>query len=162
MYHYDDVGARIIEQGLRMAGIFQVSGEPDSTIITKENFLSALNLMDWFVNHAITKIDSTRELSDEEKTLFWLESHLVENGSYDFRRNDLIKKCPKSIRCSERLIPALEKLESKGLVPLFEEAGINYVKFIGSTMNPVELAAKTNTPIYQAGALTLSKLARPE
>ncbi|MDT3413374.1 DUF3987 domain-containing protein [Kosakonia cowanii] len=162
LYHYDDVGARIIEQGLRMAGIFQVSGEPDSTIITKENFLSALNLMDWFVNHAITKIDSTREVSDEEKILFWLESHLVENGSYDFRRNDLIKKGPKSIRCSERLRPALEKLESKGLVQLFEEAGINYVKFIGTTMNPIELAAKINMPIYQAGALTLSKSARPE
>jgi hypothetical protein len=33
----------------------------------------------------------------------------------------------------------MEKLESKGMVQLFEEAGINYVKFIGSTMNPVEL-----------------------
>jgi hypothetical protein len=28
LYHYDDIGARIIEQGLRMAGIFQVSGDP--------------------------------------------------------------------------------------------------------------------------------------
>lgn len=162
LYHYDDVGARIIEQGLRMAGIFQVSGEPGSTIITEENLLSALNLMDWFVNHAIAKIDSTRELSDEEKILFWMESQLVENGSYDFRRNDIIKKGPRSIRCSERLMPALEKLESKGMVQLFEEAGINYVKFIGSTMNPVELAARTNTPIHQTGSLTLSKLARPE
>lgn len=162
LYHYDDVGARIIEQGLRIAGIFQVSGEPDSTIITKENLLSALNLMDWFVNHAIAKIDSTRELSDEEKILFWMESQLVENGSYDFRRNDIIKKGPRSIRCSERLMPALEKLESKGMVQLFEEAGINYVKFIGSTMNPVELAARTNTPIHQTGSLILSKLARPE
>ncbi|HBM2443475.1 TPA: DUF3987 domain-containing protein, partial [Enterobacter hormaechei subsp. xiangfangensis] len=104
----------------------------------------------------------TRELSDEEKILFWLESHLVENGSYDFRRNDIIKNGPRSIRCSERLIPALEKLKSKGMVQLFEEAGINYVKFIGSTMNPVELAAKTNTPIHQSGSLTLSKLAKPE
>jgi hypothetical protein len=52
-----------------MAGIFQVSGEPGSTIITEENLLSALNLMDWFVNHAIAKIDSARELSDEEKNI---------------------------------------------------------------------------------------------
>jgi hypothetical protein len=37
--------------------------------------------MDWFVNHAIAKIDSARELSDEEKILFWMESQLVENGS---------------------------------------------------------------------------------
>ncbi|VYT53268.1 DUF3987 domain-containing protein [Citrobacter amalonaticus] len=162
LYHYDDIAARFIEQSLRIAGIFQVTGDPESTEIVRENLLSALNLTDWFVNHSITKIDSTRELSDEEKILFWLESHLVENGSYDFRRNDIIKNGPGSIRCSERLIPALEKLKSKGMVQLFEEAGINYVKFIGSTMNPVELAAKTNTPIHQSGSLTLSKLAKPE
>jgi hypothetical protein len=37
-----------------------------------------------------------QELSDEEKILFWLESHLVENGSFDFRRNDIIKNGPNS------------------------------------------------------------------
>ncbi len=162
LYHYDDIGARIIEQGLRMAGIFQVSGDPDSTIITKENLLSALNLMDWFVNHAITKIDSTRELSDEEKILFWMESRLVQNGSYNFSRNVMIKNGPLSTRCSARLMPALAKLESKGKVQLYEEAGINYVKFTGSKMHPVELAEKTNTPVYLSGSLAMSKLVKPE
>lgn len=162
LYHYDDIAARFIEQSLRIAGIFQVTGDPDSTEIVRENLLSALNLTDWFVNHSITKIDSTRELSDEEKILFWLESHLVENRSFEFRRNDLIKKGPNSVRRAERLIPALEKLESKGKVQLFEVAGINYVKFTGSEMDPVELAEKTNMPIYQSGSLALSKLAKPE
>lgn len=162
LYHYNDIAARFIEQSLRIAGVFQVSGDLDSTVITKENLLSALNLTDWFVNHIITKIDSTREFSDEEKILFWMESHLVQNGSYDFSRNVIIKKGPFSTRRSERLMPALVKLESKGMVQLYEEAGVNYVKFIGSKMEPVELAAKTNTPIYQAGSLTLSKLARSE
>lgn len=162
LYHYDDIGARIIEQGLRMAGIFQVSGDPDSTIITKENLLSALNLMDWFVNHAITKIDSTRELSDEEKILFWMESRLVQNGSYNFSRNVMIKNGPLSTRCSARLMPALAKLESKGKVQLYEEADINYVKFTGSKMHPVELAEKTNTPVYLSGSLAMSKLVKPE
>ncbi|MCW6567571.1 YfjI family protein [Yersinia ruckeri] len=162
LYHYDDIAARLIEQSLRIAGIFQVSGDTDSTVITKENLLSALNLTDWFVNHSITKIDSTRELSDEEKILFWLESHLVKNGSYDFSRNDIIKNGPLSTRLSERLMPALEKLESKRMVQLYNELGVNYVKFIGSKMEPAELVAKTNTPIHQAASLTLSKLARPE
>ncbi|AST81068.1 TPA: DUF3987 domain-containing protein [Citrobacter farmeri] len=159
LYHYDDIGARILEHSLKLAGIFQVSGDPDSTVITKENLSSALDLTDWFVNHAITKIDSTRELSDEEKILFWLESNLVKNENYDFRRNDIIKKGPLSIRCSARLMPALAKLEKKGKVKLFEEEGVNYVKFTGSKMEAVELAKKTNTPIYQSGPLALNKLA---
>lgn len=162
LYHYDDIGARLPEQSLKLAGIFQISSDPDSTVITKEHLSSALDLTDWFANHAITKIDSTRELSDEEKILFWLESHLVENRSFEFRRNDIIKKGPNSVRRAERLIPALEKLESRGKVQLFEVAGINYVKFTGSEMDPVSLAEKTNTPIYQSGSLTLSKLAKPE
>lgn len=162
LYHYDDIAARFIEQSLRIAGIIQVTGDPDSTEITREHLSSALDLTDWFTNHAITKIDSTRELSGEEKILFWLESHLVENRSFEFRRNDIIKKGPNSVRRTERLIPALEKLESSGMVQLFEVAGINYVKFTGSEMHPVELAEKTNTPIYQSGSLTLSKLAKPE
>lgn len=160
LYHYDDVGARIIEQSLRIAGIFQVSGDPDSTVITKENLSSALGLTDWFVNHSITKIDSTRELSDEEKILFWLESHLVENGSYEFRRNAIIKNGPYSVRRSERLIPALAKLESKGMVELYDEVGVNYVRFTGSKMEPSELAEKTNTPLYMSASLTLTKLSR--
>ncbi|MCW2095094.1 UNVERIFIED_ORG: hypothetical protein M2382_001602 [Enterobacter sp. BIGb0239] len=159
LYHYDDIAARFIEQSLRIAGIIQVTGDPGSTEITRENLLSALNLTDWFVNHSITKIDSTRELSDEEKLSFWMESNLVKNGSYIFNRNIIIKKGPFSTRCSARLMPALEKLESKGKVQLYEEAGVNYVKFIGSKMDSLELAEKTNTPIYQAGSLTLSKLA---
>lgn len=162
LYHYDDIAVRLIEQSLRIAGIFQVSGDTDSTIITKDNLLSALYLMDWFINHSITKIDSTRELSDEEKLLFWMESHLVKNGSYDFSRNDIIKNGPLSTRRSERLMPALEKLESKRIVQLYNELGVNYVKFIGSKMEPAELVAKTNTPVHQAASLTLSKLARPE
>lgn len=162
LYHYDDIAARLLEQSLRIAGVFQVSGDPDSTIITKENLLSALYLTEWFINHSITKIDSTRELSDEEKLLFWMESHLVKNGSYDFCRNYIIKNGPLSTRRSERLMPALEKLESKGVVQLYNELGVNYVKFVGSKMEPAELVAKTNTPIHQAASLTLSKLARPE
>lgn len=162
LYHYDDIAARFIEQSLRIAGIIQVTGDPDSTEITSENLLSALNLTDWFVNHSITKIDSTRELSDEEKLSFWMESNLVKNGSYIFNRNIIIKKGPFSTRCSARLMPALERLESKGQVQLYKEAGVNCVKFIGSKMDPIELAEKTNTPIYQAGSLTLSKLAMYE
>jgi len=60
------------------------------------------------------------------------------------------------------LMPALAKLESKGKVQLYEEAGINYVKFTSSKMDPVELAEKTNTPVYQSGSLAMSKLAKPE
>ncbi|HDL6964597.1 TPA: DUF3987 domain-containing protein [Yersinia enterocolitica] len=161
LYHYDDIAARFIEQSLRIAGVFQVSGDLDSTVITKGNLLSALNLTDWFVNHIITKIDSTREFSDAEKLLLWLEEHLVDNRSYDFRRNEIIKKGPYSIRSSERLMLALRKLESQGQVQLFEEGGINYVKFIGSKMEPFELAAKTNTPIYQSGSITMSKIVKP-
>ncbi|UCQ26576.1 DUF3987 domain-containing protein [Edwardsiella tarda] len=162
LYHYDDIAARFIEQSLRIAGVLQVSGDPESTIITRENMLYAMNLMQWFVNHIITKIDSTREISDSEKLLLWLEEHLVDNRSYDFRRNDIIKKGPYSIRSAEKLMLALKKLESQGQVQLFESSGANYVKFIGSKISPLELAKKTNTPMYQAGALSLSKLPRLE
>lgn len=162
LYHYDDIAARLLEQSLRIAGVFQVSADPDSTVITHENLLSALNLTDWFVNHSITKIETTRELSDAEKLLLWLEEHLVDNRSYDFRRNEIIKKGPYATRSSERLMHALRKLESQRQVQLFEEGGINYVKYIGSKMEPSELAAKTNIPIYQSGSITMSKLARLE
>ncbi|BBR19707.1 MAG: DUF3987 domain-containing protein [Enterobacteriaceae bacterium] len=160
--NYDDIGSRFIEQSLRIAGVFEVSCNPSSTVIKNENMLSALKMMDWFTNHNITKIDATREFSDDEKIVLWLESNLVKNGSYDFRRNDIIKKGPLSTRCSERLMSALTRLESKGMVQLYDEAGVNYVKFIGSKMDPVELAVKTNTPIIQAGSLTLSKLPKVE
>ncbi|SQB41970.1 Uncharacterised protein [Citrobacter koseri] len=56
LHHYDDIGARYIEQSLRIAGVFQISCDPDSTAITNENLLSALHLTDWFITHTITKI----------------------------------------------------------------------------------------------------------
>jgi hypothetical protein len=48
-------------------------------------------------------------------------------------------------------MPTLEQLESEGVVQLFERGGVNYVKFIGSTMEPEELAEKTNIPVLHSG-----------
>lgn len=158
--HYDDLGARFIEQSLRIAGVFQVSGDPDSTVITKENLLAALYLTEWFINHGFTKIDSTREPGDEEKIVHWLETHLVKNGSFEFRRNDILKYGPYSTRRTERLMPALQKLESKGVVQLFDEMGVNYVKFIGSKITPYELGKKTNTSLLHITPIVMSKLPR--
>lgn len=75
-----------------------------------------------------------------------MESHLVENRSFEFRRNDIIKNGPNSVRRAERLMPALEKLESRGKVQLFEVAGINYVKFTGSKMDLSNWQRKLTRP----------------
>ncbi|EDH9169076.1 DUF3987 domain-containing protein, partial [Salmonella enterica subsp. enterica serovar Fallowfield] len=77
-------------------------------------------------------------------------------------RNDIIKKGPYSVRRSESLNSALEKLESEGIVQLFERGGVNYVKFIGSKMEPSELAEKTNIPLLDSGTVAMSKLRLPE
>lgn len=124
--------------------------------------MKALEIAQCFINHLINKVDLTRKPTMSEKLTWYLEDNLVSNGSYDYKRNDLIKKGPYSVRSSENLMPTLEQLESEGVVQLFERNGINYVKFIGSKMEPRELAEKTNTPILDSGSLAMSKLPIPE
>ncbi|MGG8019412.1 DUF3987 domain-containing protein [Klebsiella aerogenes] len=162
LHHYDDIGARYIEQSLRIAGVFQISCDPDSTAITNENLLSALHLTDWFITHTITKLDATRELSDVEKLLNWLEAELDNNRSFVFQRNKIIKYGPAAIRSSERLMPALEKLEEDSMVQQYKESvtGINCVKFVGSETTPDELWARLNLPLEKLPEITRSKLPR--
>lgn len=162
LHHYDDFGSRIMEQGTRIAAVMQMFITPDLPIITKETLESATKITQWIINHLITKVDATREPTTTEKLVWFMEDHLVSNGSYDFRRNDLIKKGPYSARRSEILMPALEKLESEGIVQLFERGGINYVKFIGSKMEPAELAERTNIPLINSGSVAMNKLRLPE
>ncbi|EOD4120508.1 YfjI family protein [Yersinia enterocolitica] len=162
LHYYDDFGARFMEQATRIAAVMQMFITPDSSIITKDTFMSASKLMQWILNHSIIKVDSTREPTRAEKLKWHLEDNLVSNGSYDFKRNDLIKKGPYSIRSSENLIPTLEQLEFEGIVQLFERNGINYVKFIGSKMEPKELAEKTNTPLISSGSVAMNKLPIPK
>ncbi|MCW0329851.1 YfjI family protein [Pantoea ananatis] len=158
LQHYDDFSSRFMEHASRIAAVMQVFLTPDAPIVTRETLENAIELTEWFLNHFITKVDSTRELSDDEKVLLWLEEHLVVNGSFEFRRNDIIKKGPYSVRRADRLMPALRKLEKKGKVQLYDEHGTNYVRFIGAEMDPVELAVKTNTPIYLSASIFMSKL----
>ncbi|WP_435927534.1 YfjI family protein [Dryocola sp. BD613] len=162
LQHYDDFGARFMEQASRIAAIMQMFITPDSPIISKETFGKALEIAQCFTNHLINKVDSTRKPTMSEKLTWYLEDNLVSNGSYDYKRNDLIKKGPYSVRSSENLMPTLEQLESEDVVQLFERNGINYVKFIGSKMEPRELAERTNTPILDSGSLTMNKLPIPE
>ncbi|MFB0713457.1 YfjI family protein [Buttiauxella noackiae] len=162
LQHHDDFGARFMEQASRIAAVIQMFITPDSPIISKETLMKALNIAQLLINHIITKVDSTREPTRAEKLTWYLEDNLVRNGSYDYKRNDLIKKGPYSVRSSENLMPTLEQLESEGVVQLFERNGINYVKFIGSKMEPRELAERTNTPILDSGSLAMSKLPIPE
>ncbi|HFK5688354.1 TPA: YfjI family protein [Enterobacter hormaechei subsp. steigerwaltii] len=162
LHHYDDFSARFMEHASRIAAVMQMFITPNSPVITKETLTSSFKITEFFINHLIAKVDSTRKPTRAEKLTWYLEDNLVRNGSYDFKRNDLIKKGPYSIRSSESLMPTLEQLESEGVVQLFERGGINYVKFIGSKMEPSELAEKTNTPILYSGSLAMSKLPIPE
>ncbi|MGT4676821.1 DUF3987 domain-containing protein, partial [Aeromonas caviae] len=162
LHHYDDFASRIMEQATRIAAVIQMFITPDSPIITKETLMSATKITQWIINHLITKVDTTREPTTAEKLVWFMEEHLVSNGSYDFKRNDIIKKGPYSVRRSESLNSALEKLESEGIVQLFERGGVNYVKFIGSKMEPSELAEKTNIPLLDSGTVAMSKLRLPE
>jgi len=162
LQHYDDFSARFMEQASRIAAIMQMFITPDSPIISKETFTKALEIAQCFINHLINEVDSTRKPTMSEKLTWYLEDNIVSNGSYDYKRNDLIKKGPYSIRRSENLMPTLEQLESEGVVQLFERNGINYVKFIGSKMEPRELAERTNTPVLDSGSLAMSKIPIPE
>ncbi|ENA1774625.1 DUF3987 domain-containing protein [Yersinia ruckeri] len=162
LQHHDDFGARFMEHASRIAAVMQMFITPNSPVITKDTFMSALTITQWFMNHFISKVESTREPTDAEKLLTYLEDNLVNNGSYEFRRNDLIKKGPYSLRRSERLMPALNKLEDEEFVQLFERGGVNYVKFTKSKMEVREMADKTNTPLLHSGSLAMSKLPMPE
>ncbi|MBN3102252.1 DUF3987 domain-containing protein [Pectobacterium brasiliense] len=161
LQQYDDFGSRFMEQASRIAAVMQMFITPDSPIITKETLISSIKITECFINHLIIKIDSTREPTRAEKLTWYLEDNLVRNGSYDFKKNEIIKKGPYSVRNSENLTPTLEQLESEGVVQLFERGGINYVKFIGSKMEPKDLAEKTNTPILGSGSIAMSKLPIP-
>lgn len=162
LQHHDDFGARFMEQASRIAAVMQMFITPDSPVITKDTFMSALKTTQCLINHLITKVDSTREPTKSEKLLRWLEDHLVGNGSFEFKRNDILKKGPYSLRRSEELISTLEQLEDEEKVQLFERDGTNYVKFIKSKMEVRELAERTNTPILDSGSLAMSKLPIPE
>ncbi len=158
LYSYDDYAARFMEHASRIATVMQIFITPNSTIVTKEVLLSALHITEWYLNHFIEKVDYFRELSDTEKLVLWLEDHLVSNGSYDFRRNNIIKKGLFCLRRSDRLIPALKKLEDNDMIQQFEREGKSYIRFIGAKMEAMELAKRINLPIEQYTGFGLSKL----
>ncbi|RJT18637.1 YfjI family protein [Buttiauxella izardii] len=162
LHHYDDFGARFMEHASRIAAVMQMFITPDSPIITKETLVSAFKITEWFINHLMMKIDSTRKYSDSEILFFWLEEHVPSNKSYDFRRHSIRRDGPNSLRSIERLISALNKLESDGKVQLFKEGGVDYVKLIGSEIKPEDLAIALNIPLISSGSVGFNKLPRHE
>ncbi|EIK3125029.1 TPA: DUF3987 domain-containing protein [Escherichia coli] len=162
LHHYDDFGARFMEHASRIAAVMQMFITPNSPIITKETLVSAFKITEWFINHSIVKIDSTRRFSDSEILLFWLEEHVISNKSYDFRRHTIRRDGPNCLRNIDRLISVLNKLERDGKVQLFRERGIDYVKFIGSEIKPEDLASALNIPLISSGSVAFNKLPRHE
>ncbi len=45
---------------------------------------------------------------------------------------------------------------------IIRSGGYKLCQIYGFKMDPVELAEKTNTPVYQSGSLAMSKLTNPE
>ena len=80
LHHYDDVGSRIMEQVTRIAAVIQMFITPESSIITKDTFLSAVKISEWCTTHLILKVDANRKPSEKEKLLFWLEEHVIKIG----------------------------------------------------------------------------------
>lgn len=160
LHHYDDFGARFMEHASRIAAVMQMFITPNSPIITKETLVSAFKITEWFINHSMVKIDSTRRFSDSEILLFWLEEHVISNKSYDFRRHTIRRDGPNCLRNIDRLISVLNKLERDGKVQLFRERGIDYVKFIGSEIKPEDLASALNIPLISSGSVAFNKLPR--
>lgn len=154
--HCEDFIARYMEHSSRIAAVMQVFMAPNSTLITEETLNAAFYITQWFLNHFIAKTDETRESSDAEKLLDWLESHLVSNGSYNFRTNYIIKYGPRAVRHSERLEPAINQLEREGKLKRFIKDGIGYVEFIGAKMTPEELAERLNIPFSRKAVFILS------
>ncbi|AXO17979.1 TPA: DUF3987 domain-containing protein [Providencia stuartii] len=154
--HYEDFIARYMEHASRIAAVMQVFMTPNSTLITKETLNAAFYITQWYLNHFIAKTDETREPSDAEKLLDWLESHLESNGSYNFRTNHIIKYGPRAVRHSERLEPAINQLEREGKLKRFIQDGIGYVGFIGAKMTPEELAERLNIPFSSRGVFILN------
>lgn len=162
LQHHDDFGARFMEHASRIAAVMQMFITPDSPIITKETLISALKITECCLSHLIEKIDSTRKPSDTEQLLIFLEEEVENQESYDIKRNYIIKYGPNSIRKSNRLMPALAKLEAEDKVQLFKEGGVNYVKVISSTVSPLDIAEGGGIPLIYSGSIAMSKLRRPE
>lgn len=159
---HDELSNRFMEHASRIAAVMQMFITPDSPIISQETFISALEITQWFTNHSICKIDSTRKPSDAEVLLSWLEEHVISNETYDFRRHGIRRDGPNSLRDIDRLKRVLNELESDGEVQLFNEGGVDYVKFIGSKLEPRDLAKALGIPLHLAGYLEFNKLRRPE
>lgn len=160
LQHYDDFSARYMEHASRIAAVMQAFITPNAMLVTKETLNAAFYIAQWYLNHFIAKIDETRELSDTEKLIDWLESHLVRNGAYDFRTNYIIKYGPRAVRRSERLEPALDQLEREGKLRQFTQGGIGYVRFTGAKMTPEELAERLNIPLSSRGVFILNNSPR--
>lgn len=158
LHHYDDFGSRIMEQTTRIAAVMQMFITPDSPIITRDTFLSAAKISEWCITHLILKVDSTRRPSEKEKLLFWLEEHVISNKSYDFRRHTIRRDGPYSLRSIERLIPVLKELEKDGMVQLFKEDGVDYVKYISSEVHPFDIAKASKIPLISSGSIVFNKL----
>lgn len=162
LHHYDDFGSRIMEQTTRIAAVMQIFITPDSPIITRDTFLSAAKISEWCITHLILKVDSTRRPSEKEKLLFWLEEHVISNKSYDFRRHTIRRDGPYSLRSIERLIPVLKELEKDGMVQLFKEDGVDYVKYISSEVHPFDIAKASKIPLISSGSIAFNKLLKNE
>lgn len=162
LHHYDDFGSRIMEQATRIAAVMQIFITPDSPIITRDTFLSAAKISEWCITHLILKVDSTKKPSEKEKLLFWLEEHVISNKSYDFRRHTIRRDGPYSLRSIERLIPVLKELEKDGMVQLFKEDEVDYVKYISSEVHPFDIAKASKIPLISSGSIVFNKLLKNE
>lgn len=76
LHHYDDVGSRIMEQVTRIAAVIQMFITPESSIITKDTFLSAVKISEWCTTHLILKVDANRKPSEKENCYFGLRNML--------------------------------------------------------------------------------------
>lgn len=125
-----DYAAKATRHIAKLAAIFEIF-ENDSDVIGLEILNRAISFIDWYVKEYQRLFTLPPETPQEEldaDTLYpWLCQFANRRGNRYLVRNDIRKHAPNSVRSKERLEQALQVLNRRGLVGLWQLGRICYV-----------------------------------
>jgi Protein of unknown function (DUF3987) len=113
-----DVAGKAGEQSLRLAGVLTIVDDgADADAIGADAMSRACKLMRWYLNEALRLAEQYRvsqEVADAEKILTWCR----DRGLRQVSATALLQSGPGTLRCKNRLDPALEVLlETRAFTP---------------------------------------------
>jgi len=119
-------GAKAAEQVARVAGNFQVAGDPNSNFIDVGAVLRAIQTVTYYLNESL-RLTSTSKSRDATRVLNWLIKRLKGSGENWIIRYEIQQRIHNDLRNSEKIDDALFELQESGFIKQVDLDGKGHV-----------------------------------